>query len=269
MVRNHIGCRGDSVTAMIRNKRVIDAFLFFNEVEMALARMRYLDADVDVFVILEAKHTFTGKDKPLYFFQNRHLFKDFRHKIVYRTFRGGNSEVAWDNEIAQRNYINKIFSKICFENDLICVSDVDEIPNFKAITPKHEFDKPCAFIMDMYRYSWKFRIGQNIWTGTKMMFYNAFKMHFTRVEDLRARNREKCVQIMNGGWHLTYFGGAERIASKLDSFSHTELNKPEFNNQDNIIKAIQGGNDLFRRPSIVEHMDFEETGLPNHLKDLL
>ena len=269
MVWNNCRGGGDVTSIVIRNKRLIDAFLFFNEVEMALFRMEMLNAEVDLFVVVEAKHTFSGKPKPLYFFENRHKFSKFRHKIIYRTFRGGNDANAWNNEIAQRNYFEKIFCKICFDDDLISYSDVDEIPNYKSITHKHEFDKPCVFIMDMYRYSLKYRVGTNIWSGTKMMFYNAFKQNFKTVEDLRSRFKDYCVQIKNGGWHLTYFGGAEKIATKIDSFSHTDLNLPEYNNQDNILKAIEYGNDLFRRPSIVEEVDFDETGLPHNLKNLI
>jgi len=269
MVWNYYWGRNNIVIIMIRNKRVVDAFLFFNEVDMALFRMEMLNADVDVFVVVEAKHTFTGEDKPLHFFDNRHKFKKFKHKIVYRVFRGGNSKLAWDNEIAQRNYIEKIFSKICFDDDLICISDVDEIPNIKSIKPNHEFDKPCAFMMDLYRYSWKYRLGENIWMGTKMMFYNAFKLMFKSIQDLRAINFEKCCIIKKGGWHLTYFGGVENIQYKLKSFSHVELNTPEFNNEDNITKSIRTGRDLFKRPCIIEHVDYEETGLPMKLKYLL
>ena len=101
------------------------------------------------------------------------------------------------------------------------------------------------------------------------MFYNAFKIQCNTVEDLRTRFKEYCVQIKNGGWHLTYFGGAEKIATKIDSFSHTDLNTPDYNNQENISKAIKYGTDLFRRPSIVEEVDFDETGLPQNFKNLL
>lgn len=257
------------IIIMIRNKRVIDAFLFFNEIEIALFRMEALTADVDVFVILEAKHTFSGKSKPLHFFNNREKFKKFKNKIVYRVFRGGNSCVSWDNETAQRNYMKNIFGKICFEDDLICVSDVDEIPKFSSITPKHLFDKPCVFIMDMFTYSWKFRLGQNIWTGTKMMLYNSFKLYFHCIQDFRTYNRDKCMQILDGGWHLTYFGGAEKITDKLNAFSHTELNIPEFNNLDNINKSLHSGDDLFKRGSVIEHIEYENTGLPKHLKKYL
>jgi beta-1,4-mannosyl-glycoprotein beta-1,4-N-acetylglucosaminyltransferase len=251
---------------MIRGKRVIDSFLFFNELEMALFRMEYLNDFVEVFVVVEAKHTFSGNEKPLYFFQNRHLFKKFRHKIVYSVYRGGNSDNPWDNESSQRNYIGNIFRKICFHDDLISYSDVDEIPNYNAITHKHEFEKPCVFVMDMYRYNINYRIGQNIWNGTKMMFWNAYEMQYKKIEDLRTTHREHCVQILNGGWHLSYFGDEHKIKTKIESFSHQELNKPEYTNYDNIKKAIKSGNDLYRRASIIEHVEFKETGLPKEIK---
>jgi len=43
--------------------KLIDAFLFFNEVELLKFRLQYLNDIVDYFIIVESNKTFTGKDK--------------------------------------------------------------------------------------------------------------------------------------------------------------------------------------------------------------
>ena len=43
--------------------KLIDAFLFFNEVELLKFRLQYLSEVVDYFIIVEATHTHTGKEK--------------------------------------------------------------------------------------------------------------------------------------------------------------------------------------------------------------
>ena len=45
--------------------KLIDAFIFFNEVEFLKFRLEYLNEIVDYFIIAESNKTFTGKDKEL------------------------------------------------------------------------------------------------------------------------------------------------------------------------------------------------------------
>lgn len=255
---------------MIRDKRVVDSFLFFNEVEMAYFRMKELDSFVDVFLIIEAKTSFSGNPKELNYFKHRHKFREFRSKVVYRTYRGGTSPNAWDNERAQRNFIKTAYLKFANDNDLFCLSDVDEIPNFNSIKPNHTFDKPHVFKMDMYKYNLTNLHSRGLWRGTKMIFWNAFKLQFSNMEDFRLYNKLDCIEIQNGGWHLTYFGGVEMITRKIEGFSHQELNRPEFKSETHILNAIKNGDDLFNRPSITEHIEIEEnTNLPKHIDILI
>ena len=65
------------------NRKVFDTFLFFNELDLLELRLNTLDAVVDYFVITEAKVTFSGKPKPLFYHENRNRFKKFENKIIY------------------------------------------------------------------------------------------------------------------------------------------------------------------------------------------
>lgn len=254
---------------MINGKRVIDSFLFFNEVEMAYFRMTELDSFVDYFVVVESNRTFSGKDKPLNFFRNRERFKNFRHKIIYRPYRGATSSDAWQNERWQRNFITKALIGLIKDNDLFCLSDVDEIPNFDAVKPKHNFELPHVFMMDMYKYRLTHLHSRQRWRGTKVMFWNAYKLKFKEMEEFRVYNKIDCGEIQNGGWHLTFFGDVTTIQNKVSGFAHTELNRPEFTNEKHILQAIETGSDLFNRPSIIEEIDvYQESNLPKY-KNLL
>ena len=35
-------------------------------------------------------------------------------------------------------------------------------------------------------------------------------------------------RIKNGGWHLTFMGGVDKVIEKVKAFAHQEFNKPEF-----------------------------------------
>jgi beta-1,4-mannosyl-glycoprotein beta-1,4-N-acetylglucosaminyltransferase len=62
---------------------VYDIFTFFNELDLLEIRFKILNDKVDYFVIIECTETFSGKPKQLYFSENKHLFKEWEHKIIH------------------------------------------------------------------------------------------------------------------------------------------------------------------------------------------
>ena len=70
---------------------VYDCFLYFQEKDLLRIRLECLKDKVDYFVLTESTMTFSGKPKPLYFEENKHLFDDLtpsffcsRHVVVRR-----------------------------------------------------------------------------------------------------------------------------------------------------------------------------------------
>ena len=63
--------------------KIIDAFIFFNELELLDIRLNILNDKVDKFILVESTVSFTGKEKPLYYNDNKHLFKKFNDKIIH------------------------------------------------------------------------------------------------------------------------------------------------------------------------------------------
>lgn len=51
----------------------------------------------------------------------------------------------------------------------------------------------------------------------------------------------------DGGWHLSYYMGLADLARKLESFSHSEYDAPEFKAADHVLECIRTGRDLFNR----------------------
>ena len=62
---------------------IYDCFPFFNELDILKLRMEIMDPFVDKFVIEEAAYTFSSEPKPLYFQENRDMFKKWEHKIIH------------------------------------------------------------------------------------------------------------------------------------------------------------------------------------------
>ena len=73
----------DNITSNILIPKIIDCFTFYNELDMLTYRLNILNDIVDYFVLVEATHTHVGKEKPLFYKENKHLFEKFNHKIIH------------------------------------------------------------------------------------------------------------------------------------------------------------------------------------------
>ena len=58
--------------------KVIDCFIFYNELDLLDYRLNILKEVVDYFVIVESTHTFVGKEKELYFNKDKYNYFFFQ-----------------------------------------------------------------------------------------------------------------------------------------------------------------------------------------------
>jgi len=113
--------------------KVYDCFTFYNELDLLEIRLNELNLVVDYFVIVEATKTQTGIPKKLYFNENKERYKPFNRKIIH-VIVNDMPDIAkngpWILENHQRNQIIRGLIN-CNDNDIIFISDLDEIPNKK------------------------------------------------------------------------------------------------------------------------------------------
>lgn len=248
--------------------KLIDCFTFYNELDLLTYRLNILNSVVDYFVIVESTHTHTGKPKPLFFNENKHLFANFIDKIVHIVvddlpYQSTNANISrnevWKNENFQRNAISRGFRYInnLSESDLIIISDLDEIPdpltlnNIQNGNIKVDIN---ALEMDLYYY--------NLNTRFKEKWYHAKILSCKKYNELRISCNDirfySCPNILNGGWHLSYFGDSQFIQNKIQNFSHQEFNNTKFTDLDKIEKRIQNNKDLFDRNVNIETIKMED-----------
>ncbi len=69
-------------------------------------------------------------------------------------------------------------------------------------------------------------------------------------------------EMIDCGWHLSYFMSLDEIIRKINSFSHIEYNTDEMKNKEHIKECLKNGNDLFKRKDNILvryiHDDFPE-----------
>ena len=96
--------------------KIVDCFTFYNELDLLTYRLNLLDNIVDYFIIVESTHTHVGKEKTLFFNENKHLFQKFTNKIIHIIVddfphKYNNVAIAkdkvWENEFFQRNAISR------------------------------------------------------------------------------------------------------------------------------------------------------------------
>jgi hypothetical protein len=220
---------------------IYDCFIFYNELEVLELRLNELDKYVDKFVLVESRKTFTMKNKPLHYELNKSRFERFNHKIIHKVidfYSGG----AWGNEFNQRNSIKESLSG-CNPEDIILLSDVDEIPNLRDFDFRLlEDGETVGFNMQYYYYflNCKMSLQQYIIKG---MTYG--KLGSRDMQTMRGLEPTHFHSDL--GWHFSYMGDVEKIKLKLNSFAHQDMNLPQYNNTEKLSESISHGKDLFDR----------------------
>lgn len=250
---------------MVRHEAyvIFDCFIFNDEERMLSLRLHELDQYVDYFVIVEGLFTFQGKPKPLTL-PELYVYKQFRHKIIPLV----NIELKdspWENEYHSREQFWSIIRNIN-DDDLVLLSDVDEIPDLTG-NAIHESGKPFCFHHNSYYYNFNCRALEKI-PGLVGMYKYQLPMTIREARDDRFNYHPIGESsFREGGWHLSYYGGAQRIARKLEQFAHSELNTPEQKDIAHLQSAIDNCEDFI----IGRGMPFKsvhETYLPENVNKL-
>lgn len=193
---------------------------------------------MDFFVIVESNHTFVGKEKPLFYLENKHLFEKFNDKIIHiiiddfpHKYPNINFEKnqQWINEVFQRNCISRGLNKLSLQdNDVITITDLDEIPNPKIlqqIKNKEILVDKNTLELDIYYFNLHSKFDKMPWHHAKIITFKKYNELNMRCDQLRFYS---CPIIKTAGWHLSYFGNEKFIKNKLENFGHQEYNKLKF-----------------------------------------
>ena len=254
-------------------RKIYDCFCFFNELDLLELRLNILDDYVDYFVISEASVTHTGQPKPYYYEKNKERFKKWEHKIIHLKIEDTPndflnlplipSDDSFDAQcvvdihnfaITQTNRFNRtteihygrdFYQKECIrrglencnDEDIIISSDCDEIPNpevLKRIDSILDTGTFFSFSQDTYYYYLNL-LKEREWKGSRIGRYKNLKKY--SYNELRANQN---AIIPNGGWHFSFMGGAEKVKTKITSYSAQEMNNPHVINsiESNIKNAI-------------------------------
>ena len=242
--------------------------MFFDENLVLELRLNLLDKYVDYFVIVESKYNHKGEAKKLNFDIKK--FKKFEQKIIYIIYDQQPSDLykfekedtkrdidgkyifnAYKRENAQRNLISQGLKNASLD-DLIIISDVDEIPNLEKINFNKIKNEILVFRQDMFYYKFNLKLSNFKWTGSKACKMKKLispqwlrnikdkKFAFYRIDTFFSSTKYRNLKfIEDGGWHYTNMKNAKEIEHKLRSYLHHQEFEANHINLEQIEKIIK------------------------------
>ena len=227
-----------------------------------------MDKFVKKFVITEATYTHNGSKKELKF--NINNFKKFKDKINYividkqpeniiELVEGEAKEKRGEKLILngmardyfQREGLAKGLTNASGE-DLILISDLDEIPNLNNLNLSKLNNNILIFEQKIFYYKLNLMYDKFLWHGTKgIQNKNLLSPQWLR--NIKGKNYSKwrldtffskkkysnLIFVKNGGWHFTCLKTPEELEKKLLNFAHHYEFEESGLKLDNIKKLIQ------------------------------
>jgi len=223
--------------------------MFFDEEMLLDLRLNIMDKYVDKFVITEATYMHSGKPKKLIFDINK--YSKFKDKIIYIVVDNSPNDIlkihendgidikeskktqnASKRELYQ---IGKTQEGLIHANpdDIIIVSDVDEIPNLEKIDFNKVNSKLIFFKQKMFYYKLNLFYKSIPWYGSKACKKKYFlspqwlrsiknkKYPLWRLDTFFSKNKYTNIHYVDdGGWHFTNIKKPEDLEKKLSNFLH-------------------------------------------------
>ena len=243
---------------------IYDCFTFFDELMLLEIRLKELSPVVDKFVLVEATHTHSGWPKPLYYddVKDNEIFGPYKNKIthlVYDPYVFAQDRFA--NDRNQRNYI-ALGLENAQPDDIIIVSDIDEIVDHRAVALMKDYHCPVHLRMKLFYYFFNCRANQD-W------LYSAFCRfkNYSDADSLRLGKPDAV--ITNAGWHFSYLVPPEDIPKKLEAFAHAEFDTDYHKNTDRLKKCVENNEDIFERSDMsftIEPLDAPQCVMENEDK---
>ena len=228
---------------------IYDCFMYFDEDLLLDIRLNSLEKFVKKFVITEATYTHNGNKKKLNFDINN--FKKFKDKITYIVVdkqpdniqnlskddsKDKSGEKLILNGMARDYYQReKLINGLdaASDDDLILISDLDEIPNLDCVDLKKINNNILIFEQKILYYKLNLIYNKFLWQGTRGVKYkNLLSPQWLR--NIKGKNYPKwrldaffskkkysnLLIIKNGGWHFTCLKTAEQLEKKLRNYAH-------------------------------------------------
>lgn len=216
--------------------KIIDTFMFRDELDLLEFRLEYLYDHVDYFVLVESNVTHRGYPKTIFYSLYKDRFEKYQDKIIHVLSTEIPKVVSGTmtkedkyvyREKLQRSKILDGLSEINVSyEDIILVSDIDEVPDPKTFNtlPKLLSMSPVIFKQDWLVWNGRLK-RKDKWLGTTAFYkthliQDPFEINNTRQYDIM--NNPSDYLSIDSGWHLNWFGDIDDSLNKVFNSSNRE-----------------------------------------------
>ena len=228
---------------------IYDCFMYYDEDLLLDIRLNSLEKFVKKFVITEATYAHNGESKKLNFDINK--FKRFKDKIIYivvdkqpknilelkkEDTREKTGEKLILNGMARDYFQRENLAKGLVDakdEDLILISDLDEIPNLESLNFKNIKNNIIIFEQKIFYYKLNLLYDNFLWQGTRAIKNKNFlspqwlrnikskKYPRWRIDTIFSKKKYSDLMfVKNGGWHFTCLKTPDQLEKKLLNYAH-------------------------------------------------
>ena len=285
--------------------KIYDCFMYYDEDLIIDLRFNILNEYITEFIIVESKFTHSGEKRELLFDINK--YSKFKKKINYIVLENEpenletindkdtpdkkNSKYimnALKRENFQRNAITKGLKEIN-PDDLILISDVDEIPDLSNLNLNNINDEIILFKQNFYYYKCNLKLENLPWLGTKACKYKILKSPqwlrnikdkkypFWRLDVLFSDKKYSNIKfIENGGWHFSNMKSPADIEKKMKTYLHHREYDINPLGEEKIKQIIKSKKSIYNLRADMKSENFDGTQnlkptdgneLPNYIKE--
>ncbi len=222
--------------------KIFDCTTFFDEEMIMDLRFNILNEFVHKFIVVESTFSHSGKKKKLNF--NIEDYPKFKDKIIYLVIENepeglidgsmpANKRFNSIKRIEQSyNYMSKGITD-ALDDDLIMLSDNDEIPNLKSKQFQKSTKNLLIFRQLFFYYKFNLSYNKINWYGSRACKKKSLKS-FTWLKNIKNKkypfwrldtsfSKLKYINleiIDDGGWHFTNVKTPEELYIKMNNFGH-------------------------------------------------
>ena len=226
--------------------KIFDCTTFFDEKMMMDIRFNVLNKFVTKFIVVESIFSHSGKKKKLNF--NINDYPKFKDKINYIIIDKEPDNIDKENKLSEKKiskrmnsikrieqsyeYMSKGLGEIN-DDDLVMISDNDEIPNLESVDINKINNNFLVFEQLFFYYKFNLLYDKLLWPGTKackkknlknfssLKNLKTKKYPFWRIDTLFSEVKKINLKIIeNGGWHFTNIKSPKDLFEKLSNFGH-------------------------------------------------
>ena len=223
--------------------KIYDCTTFYSEHMMMDVRFSILDKNVEKFIVTESTYSHSGKRKKLNFDINN--YPKYKDKIIYLVIdKEPNDLIETEKDnVSKRlnsikrielshNYMKEAINEVA-EDDLIILSDNDEIPNLESKSFLKSKKKVILFNQLFFYYKFNLFYDLLPWYGSKACKKKSLKSFswlknlktkkypFWRIDTYFSENKMIDIEIIkDGGWHFTNLKSPKDLLEKFKNFGH-------------------------------------------------